>query len=308
MINIFIVGFSFFALDLVSTVFDDNVPVGDTHEMDFQNVIFDEVKIDTGNTLQPNEQKQNWGIYTIFNWQCNDLNFEAGDIAMAGMLVEYIRIKKKKNGELLWNTYKDIPFDPEQVQYNWSDYFIESLVDYDYAVVPIGSNDVEGNYSIQSIETDYENIFILGANEQQYKFKANMTLDNIQNVKEEAYITTLGSKYPYVVRNGMIDYDKGSLKLLLITDETIYNGNGIDRKAEKQLRTNVKKFLQDGSPKIFKESEQYYMLVNIDGGSVKLSPDNDVNRSLQNIEFSFTEIGDAQDVNTLYQNGVLEVK
>lgn len=305
----FIVGFSFFAQTLQSTCFDDNVPIGNTHELDFQNAIFDEVKIDKGNYLQPDpQQKWQWGIYTIFDWQCNDLNFEAGNVTLAGMPIEYIRIKKKKNSELLWNTYRDIPFDINQRQYNWSDYFIESLVNYDYAILPVGSNDVEGNYSIQSIETNYKNIFILGANDVQYKFKINMTLDNIQNVKEETYITTLGSKYPYVVRNGMIDYNKGSLKLLLMTDETIYNGNGIDRKAEKQLRTNVKKFLQDGSPKIFKESEQYYMLVNIDGGSVKLSPDNNVNRSLQSIEFSFTEIGDVYDVNTLQQASLINVK
>ncbi len=304
----FIVGFSFFAQKLSSTVFDDNVPIGDTHELDFQNAIFDEAKIDKGNYLQVNTQFQNWGSRTIFDWQANDLNFEAGNITLAGMPIEYIRIKKKKNGELLWNTYKDIPFDPKQTRYNWSDYFIESLVDYDYAVLPVGANDIEGNYNIQSLETNYENIFILGAGEIQYKFKVNMTLDSIQNVKEEAYITTLGSKYPYTVRNGMIDYNKGHLKLLLITDETINNSNGIDRKAEKQLRTNVKKFLEDGNPKIFKESEQYYMLVNIDGSSVKLSPDNNVNRSLQSIEFDFTEIGDPYSMNTLYQDGLIEVK
>jgi len=300
----FLIGWSFFG-DKDSVCFDDPVPMGDTHEMDFQNAIFDEVKIDSKNTLQPNQEKQKWGVQTIFDWKCDSL--DAGNITLAGMPIEFLRIKKKKSTDFQWHTYKDLEFISTQNEYNWSDYFIESLEDYDYALVPVGANNVEGDYAIQSVSTDYENIFVLGAGDIQYKFKMNMTLDAIEHVTEEEYVTTLGSKYPYVEKNGTINYRKGHLKLLVITDSTIYGDNGIDRKAEKQLRDDLYNFLTDGLPKVFKESEGTYMLVHIKGDTVKFSPDNEVNRSLQNVEFDFTEIGDAEDMNTLYNDGLIEV-
>ena len=304
----FLIGYSFFGMDLQSTCFDDNIPIGDTHEMDFENVSFDEVKIDTGNYSIANPQKTPWNTHTIFDWQCNDLNFEAGNVTLAGMPIEFLRIKKKKDGELQWNAYKDIVFDPTKTEYNWSDYFIESLATYDYAVVPVGANDVEGEYGIQSVDTDYENVFVLGAGDVQYKFRMNMTIDSIQNVSETAFVTTLGRQYPYKIRNGNVKYKKGHLKALLITDSTIYNNQGIDRKAEKQLRDDVFEFLTDGNPKMYKDGNGYYILIGIDENTVKIDPDNNVNRSLGSIEFDFDEIGDANSMQTLYMDSLIEVK
>lgn len=296
-----------FGQTLGSTIFDDNIPIGDIHEMDFENVSFDEVKIDSGNSLIANKNYQNWGVNTIFDWQCNDLNFEAGNVTLAGMPIEYLRIKKKKDGELQWNAYKDITFDSTKTEYNWSDYFIESLVTYDYAVVPVGANDVEGEYGIQSVDTDYENIFVLGAGDIQYKFKMNMTIDSIQNVSESAFVTTLGRQYPYKIKNGNVKYKKGHLKALLITDDTINNNQGIDRKAEKQLRNDIFEFLTDGNPKMYKDGNGDYILISIDENTVKIDPDNDVNRALGDIEFDFDEVGDAYSMQTLFNDSLIEV-
>ncbi|MDV3426152.1 MAG: hypothetical protein LIR50_03040 [Bacillota bacterium] len=295
----FLVGFSFFQ----GNCFDDNVPIGDVHQMDLQNAIFDELKIDKGNELLTNKDKQSWSNNTIFQCKFQDLNFEAGNITLAGMPIEFIRIKKKKTDDLNWVTYKDLPFDINKKEYNWSDLFVQSLQDYDYAVLPVGVQNTEGDYGIQTISTDYDFVYILGAGDKQYCLWADLDVGEIETVSEGTFINTLNSKYPYRVSNGQLRYRKGHVKATLVTDDSYYD---INRKSEKKYRENLYNFLIDEKPKIYKESEGTYILVSIPSDSVKFTPVKEVNRSIQSIDFDFYEIDDVNSLQALVDSGLIE--
>lgn len=296
-----IIGYSFFT----GQCFDSNIPSDEIYRIELENSKIDEIKIDKNNLVTYNIEKQNWGLDTILHCSFKDLNFEGGNVTLAGMPIECLRIKKRKVNELSWKKYKDISFDSSKTTYNWSDYFVESLTDYEYAIMPVGSQNVEGQYSINTISCEYEDIYILGTNNEQYHLVANLNMGDIITVSPSTFVEVLGSKYPYEISNGSINYKKGNCKATLISNNTLNSNNQIDRIAEKILRNNLYKFLTNNKPKIFKESEGNYLLVSIPSNSVKLSPINDSSRQIADISFDLYEIDDVEDIISLQNSGLL---
>jgi hypothetical protein len=299
-----LIGVDFFTGEM----FDGNISAGsEISRIDIENTKIDQMKIDTGISTQYNTQMaQAWDYDTVFDCKFTDLNFEAGNLSLNGMPIEYLRIKKRKENQLTWQTYKNIAYDSNETNYTWSDYFVQSLNSYQYAIVPVGANDVQGEYGIASIDCEYEDIWIMGSNNVQYHLIANIEMGDIQYVTESSLVTTLGSQFPYRIQNGNLKYRKGSITAMLVSDSTLEGNNGtIDRVAEKTLRENFEDFLTNGKPKLIKESEGRYMLCSIDISSIKITPNNDLSRRIGNVNFEFVEIGDSQNVTDLTNNALL---
>ena len=296
-----IIGLDFFQ----GNCFDGNICAGSINQIDIENIKIDEIKIDTGTDTIYDINKQNWDYDTILQDKFQDLNFEAGNVSLLGMPIDFLRVKKRKTDELIWNTYKDISFNPSATEYNWSDFFVESLTDYDYCVVPVGSQNIEGDYSIKDINCNYEDIWIFGSNNEQYRLMANIQKGDVTTVSPSSFIETLGSKYPYEISNGSISYRKGNLKAVVVSDSTLNGNNGIDRVAEKTLRNSLYKFLINKKPKLYKDAEGDYILVSIKADSVKMTPMNELSRQICEISFDFYEIGDCDSTNDLTTNGLL---
>jgi len=298
---LFLIGYSMFMGDC----FDSNISSGDVYRVDIQNSKIDMIKIDKGSTTTYNSTQQTWGLYTLLLCHFYDTILESGNIGLNGMPIEYLRIKKRRNNETTWTTYKNIPFVTGQSDYEWNDYFVQSLADYSYAICPVGAGGVEGEYGINSIDCEYEDIWILGSNLQQFHLVANIEMGDIQYVTESSLVTTLGSKFPYRIQNGNLKYRKGSITAMLVSDSTLNSYGTIDRVAEKTLRESFEDFLTNGKPKIIKESEGRYILGSIDVNTVKITPNNDLSRRIGNVNFEFVEIGDSNSADDLTNNALL---
>ncbi len=94
----------------------------------------------------------------------------------------------------------------------WRDYTVESGVWYKYAVSKID----EYNFRSVSIESKkpvmalFEDIF-LTTKDQQLKIRFDPQVNNYSRVVSESLTETIGSKYPFIRRNGRVDYKTFSI-------------------------------------------------------------------------------------------------
>ena len=111
-------------------------------------------------------------------------------------------------------------------------------------------------------------------------------------------------KYPIVVSNAELKYKSGTLSGTVITpseDETkIWNiSDNI------KLQNELLDFLVNKKAKIYKDwmGNAYLILIVED---VNLVPNNNINGRLVDIAFSFVEIGDTENQEDLYENGLVD--
>ena len=112
-------------------------------------------------------------------------------------------------------------------------------------------------------------------------------------------------KYPIVVSNAELNYKSGTLSGTIITpreEETkIWDLN-----QNIKLQNDVLNFLINKKAKIYKDwmGNSYLILIVED---VSLTPNNSINGRLADVAFSFVEIGDAENQEDLYENGLIDI-
>lgn len=122
------------------------------------------------------------------------------------------------------NTIDDNMQDNIQLSmYQWSDFTVKSGVFYKYAIAPLyknvdsitylNTNHENQNFLIgkfrqnqQSYTCVFDDIFLTGENGKNLKIKYNPTISNFKYNIQDSIQTTLGSKYPFITRNGTQKY------------------------------------------------------------------------------------------------------
>lgn len=193
------------------------------------------------------------------------------------------------------------------------DYTIESGVWYKYGVQTI---DVRGERGIlnqinSAVLRDFQFAYLLGEGGRQLKLKYDNTMNSYVRNYSESKTDTIGSKYPFITRNGNMQYRtipvNGLISFnmdeqgLFATDKTIYNYNDVvdlyhtrrinedidvyDYAREHDFRESVLEFLQDGKPKLFKSATEGNIIVRL--MNINCVP----NQSLNRMIYSFTSTG-----------------
>lgn len=102
----------------------------------------------------------------------------------------------------------------------------------------------------------------------------------------------MGSQYPIIYYNGNINYKKGTVKTLMVSDECV-NTNQLYIKNEKQLRERVLSFLTNKKPKILKDFSGNFICVSIIG-QPQINPLSN-NNGLYEVSFEWVEIDNAEN-------------
>lgn len=269
-------------------------------DLTIEGVMLDTIKIDES-LLDFLESKSEWGYETILLGEFAN-SLEAGNVSNGGLQIDYLKLKKRKKDELTWQDIKIFKYNPEVKRYNFEDRLVESIEKYEYSIQPITS-DILGSESIEEIYTEFKGIWIVGdKNAQQLIY--NTEISEIKSNISQNIVTTLGSRYPFLIKNGSVNYREFTVQGKLVSKETA-KGQGIDKYEEKKLRNTIMKFLEDGKPKIIKDNSGNYILCQIVDSPI-LKPINDLNRSIYDISFNVVEIGDAYDEDTLLQYGLIK--
>ena len=180
-----------------------------------------------------------------------------------------------------------------------NDYASVSGIKYKYsAILKIITPD---NTSIQSFNAfgilDLDDIF-LGAQGEIIKIKFNPKITNFKRNIKETFSETLGARYPFVRRNGAVNYHSFTLGGLIAYENEEFNF--IDEIAdsyarEREYRNQIMEFLYKNNIKLFKSAQEGNMLIKL--SNISFSPEEQLGRLVYSFSCTITEMMEATPEN-----------
>ena len=243
-----------------------------------------------------------------------------------------IRRASSKNN---FSTWEDMHFeeceDVTNIKEVWYDNTIESGIWYLYGVQLVNTSNERGAFKKLSspVMTIFDNMF-LTTKDRQLKIKFNPNVSSYKRTLQESKTDTIGSQYPFIRRNGNVNYLSLPITGLisfemdeeeLFTSQDELFGDNIklynkfneahritrdhDLMYEKLFKDKVIEFLYDGEPKLFRSATEGNYLVRIMDSS--LSPNTTLGRRLWTFSATAHEIADCS-VASLQKYNILEGK
>ena len=294
-----ILGLDFFADD--ESLTPTHNAISEISRIKIRNAIYDEINIRERVNLLFNTDKTEWQYDNVLLAKFQG-NLNAGNVDFVGMSVANLLIKRRKAEEFEWQNLHEFEFDVNVIDYEFYDRYTEANQEYEYAVVPVTDGDVEGNFITSSIIPEFEGAFLLDKNNI-FKLIYNMEYGTTERVQLNEVFNPIDSKYPIVVSNGDIDYERGSVNALVLSASTI-NNNDIDRRQEKLHRKQLTDFLVNKKPKVLKDGNgNIWIISNI--GRPNIDYLNNLGQSLARVSFEWVEIEDSNNLDALIVNGLL---
>ena len=270
-----------------------------------QNGIFDhfnvtkDIKFDY-NTIIPVD----WDINTIMNADFNG-DASAGNVKSIAGDITSVRIKRRIKGAFDWITIREIIInEPEDLSFIITDNLNGYNIEYEYAFVPVMEN-IEGNYIIESILSKFEGIFICDI-ESIFKLRAGVEYNNNTSNQQVGVFQPYNRKFPVIISNSIMNYQTGSIGGWVLP-ESFEEQHQINRSDIVKEKENLLHFLMNKKPKIIKDMNGNNWLVFFTGNPA-LSYVNDYGQGMVKISAEWTEVGDSNDKNDLYENGLIPTK
>ena len=265
-------------------------------EIKITNGIYDELFGSVNPDLEQSDNSKEWDFDTRFFAKFQN-NLIAGNIDYTASTVSSVRIKRRKENEHTWMTLYEIPINEnEDFNFELIDRYAQGSQDYYYAMVPVIEH-VEGNINKNSITSKFNNYFILDK-DISYPIIFNTSL-NVELNKNIGIVNTLGSKYPFVISNGLSQYKTGTLKFSLapMVNCEINVDDGYN------YRTQFEEWITNGKPKILKDwTGQIYMM-----DITSSIPIDYTYYNLPSYQIQFTEIGNPLSEIDMYNNNFIDV-
>ncbi len=231
-----------------------------------------------------------------------DKDLEAGSSSFSLRNTDHIVIKRRELGQMDWITIyvKEINT-VEDFDINIKDTYARAGVEYEYCVSSF-VNGVENNYIIQNVYSDFDGFYIT---DKDCLYGTIYDIDGSDTSRNMTVQTLeiLNSKYMSVVSNSELCCDSGS------TTGTFLKFNEykeLDRPATFQFRKDVMNRLSNNrKPLILKICDGRIWMIRVTGTPT------DSQRGhidLRQITFEWVEIGDVNDMETLYNTGLSDVE
>lgn len=291
--------------DLFSStdMFDEQVYMGTKfNTLRLSNMIIDMIDIeetldiDSNNMVKPEFSMTSALVADFKN------NLEGGNIG-DGVQIEYIRFKRRKVGDLQWQTMIDIPFDKNIENYDLNDYYVKNGITYEYALVPVFQNQ-EGIGVSNSIMTKYFSLFLTGRNLNgdlcNYPLRFDLSLSDVTLNEDKTIVKTLSSQFPAFLC-GSAKYYTGTVTCSLISPTTEKNLGKIDMNTENIYRESFEEFIHTGRPMLIR-NHSFYLLGVL--SEIKKTPifGDDCAWGIWNYNFTFTQVDKADDIAILKKN------
>ena len=254
-----------------------------------------------------------WDRYTAIHAQYNGDAF-GGNIKIEPEEVQAIKVKRRRKGELAWQTiyYKIVDLSEED-PFNvfMMDYLEPSQTDIEYTYSFAKYNEDRTSVTdydavAQSVRSEFDNYFIVGAEvdsngDSQYTvYQAIANAETIPMYNRASNtIVSPGSKYPYIVNNGIAKYYSGTFSAAFFPIEDCCRLEGQDAYL---MRNQIDEFLTDGNVKILKKFDGDIWMINV-VGDIKRNNEGHWNYISQS--FDWAESGNVKSVGDLYDNGFI---
>lgn len=263
--------------------------------------LYDHMDITQDTTFDFSTEKRDWDYQTRINCDFED-NIMGGNLLIPFKELEAIRIKRRKSNTFDWITLKEIVIkDYDDLTIMLEDYYLPSDYDADYAIVPILSNGVEGNYIIRSITTNYK-VTIIADSENVFKL-SNVTYGgSIQNTVIGTY-QPLKGLYPIMQKNSELKYYSGSITCNMLGYNHI-EGKPLDRKDIAKQTDDYCNFLNNDRAKILKDWNGNIYLVRF-MGSPSIAYNGNYGNGYVQVAANWVEQGKYDNQKDLYNGGLV---
>ena len=226
-----------------------------------------------------------------------------------------IRRADSKNNFTTWADLYVVNYnDINSLKISWYDYTVESGILYLYAVQTINEQGVRSSMvrTEEPILLVFENIF-LTYQDKQLKLKFNPQISTFKRNISESKIDTIGSKFPFIKRNGYVNYLQFSISALIasamdeeglfLTREEVYGDNHLyyddyndnnritkynDFIYEKFFRDKVMDFLYEDNVKLFRSPTEGNIIVRL--MDTQLQPNQTLGRRIWSFTSNVYEI------------------
>ena len=266
-----------------------------------ENGTFDHLFVSKNPDLNVENGYDTWDYDTVLNATFDDETLDAGNSGFSLRNTDYMLVKCRESGTLNWIPIYQKKIDViSDFKINIKDYFRKSHVDYEYMVVSV-CNGIENTYVSKEIKSEFNGLYICDK-DNIYGTLYNLdVLDSTRNINASA-LSLLNNRYANVSSNGIANYDSGTTTGVFIKfnqdDNTIDISGGI------KYRNKLKDWLANRKPKILKFYDGRIWLISVTGNITDTT--NSVN-DLRKITFDWVEIGDTENVETLYNCGLSDV-
>lgn len=226
-----------------------------------------------------------------------------------------IRRSDSKNNFTTWADLYVVNYnDINSLKLGWYDYTVESGILYLYAVQTINEQGVRSSMvrTEEPILLVFENIF-LTYQDKQLKLKFNPQISTFKRNISESKIDTIGSQFPFIKRNGYVNYLQFSISALIasamdeeglfLTREEVYGENSLyyndyndnnritkynDFIYEKFFRDKVMDFLYEDNVKLFRSPTEGNIIVRL--MDTQLQPNQSLGRRIWSFTSNIYEI------------------
>ena len=245
-----------------------------------------------------------WDVDTIMNADFQG-NPSAGNVDQLAHDVTTIRVKRRVKGTFDWITIREIPVtDVRDLSFIITDNLAAYNTEYEYAFVPV-TQDTEGSYIIESIMSKFEGVFIGDVNNI-IKLRAGVEYSNNTANQQIGVFQPYGRKYPVVISNSIMQYQTGSIGGWVLP-ESFEKTHQIDRNGITQEKKVVLDFLTNKKPKIIKDMNGNSWLAYFTGNP-NITYDNNYGQGMVKINAEWTEVGDVNDKDDLFENGLIPTR
>lgn len=242
--------------------------------------------------------------------------------------------RASSKNDFVWEEFRYFNLQSEQPdKRTFIDYTVEQGVTYRYSLQQYNSNGVYSDRRLSNdVYVDFEDLFLYDG-ERQLRVRYNPKVTNFKNDVVESKTDTIGSQYPFILRNGKVKYKEFSISGLIsykmdeVETFTTLNNLGINKDiyqrddlrnkiddinrvttslvdyniaAERFFKLDVLDWLTNGEPKVFRSPTEGNYIVRLMNST--LAPNDTVGRMLHTFTCQAYEIADFTYENLNFYN------
>lgn len=262
---------------------------------------YNQIYLSTDINMTVNNLDDEWNYNTKMNANFDNNSLDAGNSGFSLRNTDHIVIRRRELGTLEWTTIFTRQIKTvEDFSVHIKDTYARSGIEYEYSVSSF-VNGIENSYIIENVYSEFDGYYIT---DKDCLYGTIYNVDGCDTTRNTTrkVVEMLNSKYMKVVSNSCIDCDSGSITGAFFCMDK--DTKDIDSEIGLKYRESIKNRLANKKPLILKIDDGRIWMIKV---SNSISDNTEGHRDLRNITFDWTEIGDVNDMKTLYINGFSDV-
>lgn len=250
--------------------------------------------------LTVNNFDDEWNYDTKMNADFDE-DLTAGNSGFSVKTTDEVVIRRRELGTVKWTVIYVKPINAvEDFNIHFIDKYARAGVEYEYCVSSF-INGIENSYVIQNVYSDFDGYYITDKDCLYGTIYDVDGCDASRNMTAQT-LELLNSKYMSVVSKSSLNCDSGSITGTFLKIDC--GDNSVDRNGGLKYRNDVKDRLANHKPLILKIHDGRIWMINVTGSPTDTQGGH---YDIRQISFEWIEIGDINDMRTLYNYGFSDV-